>query len=111
MYSNEQCHPAKIYQACACTKPCMFLPDDRANARTSKKSLICEMHCGVYTIIYNVTNITEVKVNMQQQFDEGVDSWKSVMFLYNSALKEVSTKLEILNDEKRTDMNHPYKIW
>ena len=53
MYSNEQCHPAKIYQACACTKPCMFLPDDRANARTSKKSLICEMHCGVYTIIYN----------------------------------------------------------
>ena len=57
------------------------------------------MHCGVYTIIYNVTNITEVKVNMQQQFDEGVDSWKSVMFLYNSALKEVSTKLEILNDE------------
>ena len=51
------------------------------------------MHCGVYTIIYNVTNITEVKVNMQQQFDEGVDSWKSVMFLYNSALKEVSTKL------------------
>ena len=33
------------------------------------------------------------------QIDEGVDSWKSVMFLYNSALKEVGTKLEILNDE------------
>lgn len=30
---------------------------------------------------------------------EGVDSWKTVMFLYNSALKEVGTKLEILNDE------------
>ncbi len=30
---------------------------------------------------------------------EDVDSWKSVMFLYNSALKEVGTKLEILNDE------------
>lgn len=29
----------------------------------------------------------------------GVDSWKTVMFLYNSALKEVGTKLEILNDE------------
>jgi putative GTP pyrophosphokinase len=28
-----------------------------------------------------------------------VDSWETVMFLYNSALKEVSTKLEILNDE------------
>ena len=30
---------------------------------------------------------------------EDVDSWKTVMFLYKSALKEVGTKLEILNDE------------
>ena len=30
---------------------------------------------------------------------EDVDSWKTIMFLYNSALKEISTKLEILNDE------------
>ena len=30
---------------------------------------------------------------------EDVDSWKTIMFLYNSALKEVWTKLEILNDE------------
>lgn len=33
-------------------------------------------------------------------FDD-VDSWTTVMFLYNSALKEVGTKLEILNDEFR----------
>ncbi|MBE5895105.1 MAG: GTP pyrophosphokinase family protein [Lachnospiraceae bacterium] len=30
---------------------------------------------------------------------EEVDKWKEVMFVYNSALKEVGTKLEILNDE------------
>ncbi len=30
---------------------------------------------------------------------EDIDSWQAVMFLYNSALKEVGTKLEILNDE------------
>ena len=30
---------------------------------------------------------------------EDVDSWKTIMFLYQSALKEVGTKLEILNDE------------
>ena len=30
---------------------------------------------------------------------EDVDSWKTVMFLYTSALKEVGTKLEILNDD------------
>lgn len=33
------------------------------------------------------------------EINEGIDSWETVMFLYNSALKEVSTKLEILNDE------------
>lgn len=30
---------------------------------------------------------------------EDVDSWKTIMFLYNAALKEVETKLEILNEE------------
>lgn len=30
---------------------------------------------------------------------EDVDSFKTIMFLYQSALKEVGTKLEILNDE------------
>ncbi len=30
---------------------------------------------------------------------EDADSWKTIMFLYNSALKEVGTKLEILNGE------------
>ena len=30
---------------------------------------------------------------------EDVDSWETMMFLYRSALKEVATKLEILNDE------------
>lgn len=30
---------------------------------------------------------------------EDIDSWKTVMFLYTSAIKEIGTKLEILNDE------------
>ena len=32
-------------------------------------------------------------------YNEDIDSWETLMFLYNSALKEVGTKLEILNDE------------
>ena len=28
-----------------------------------------------------------------------IDSWKEVQLVYNSALKEIGTKLEILNDE------------
>ena len=35
----------------------------------------------------------------QDYLAEGVDSWNSFMLLYNSALKEMSTKVEILNDE------------
>lgn len=34
-----------------------------------------------------------------QIMSEDVDSWETLMFLYNSALKEVGTKLDILNDE------------
>ena len=33
------------------------------------------------------------------EFGEDVDSWQTVTFLYNAAVKEVMTKLEILNDE------------
>ena len=38
---------------------------------------------------------------MEETLDlyEDIDSWRTAMFLYNSALKEVGTKLEILNDE------------
>lgn len=35
----------------------------------------------------------------QSIFNEGIESWETLMFLYNSALKEVVTKLDILNDE------------
>ena len=38
-------------------------------------------------------------MDFAQKFNEGVNSWETVIFLYNSALKEVGTKLEILNDE------------
>ena len=31
--------------------------------------------------------------------DGDIDSWKEVLLIYNSALKQISTKLEILNDE------------
>ena len=34
-----------------------------------------------------------------EKLDESIDSWETLMFLYNSALKEVQTKVEILNDE------------
>lgn len=38
---------------------------------------------------------------MELKMDKGngVDSWKEVMLIYNSALKQIETKLEILNDE------------
>ena len=40
------------------------------------------------------TNMEKEKMNY-----EGVDSWETIILLYNSALKEIGTKLAILNDE------------
>ena len=37
-------------------------------------------------------------MNIPTSFNQ-VDQWKSVMFLYDSALKEINTKIEILNNE------------
>ncbi len=37
----------------------------------------------------------ELKVNG----DDGIDSWKEVNLIYNAALKQMETKMEILNDE------------
>ena len=31
--------------------------------------------------------------------DNGIDSWKEVNLIYNAALRQVETKIEILNDE------------
>lgn len=38
-------------------------------------------------------------MNKMIKTQQEADSWKTAMFLYNAALKEVGTKLEILNDE------------
>lgn len=40
-------------------------------------------------------NLVEEIQNMQ----DDADSWKTIMFLYNAALKEIETKISILNDE------------
>lgn len=38
-------------------------------------------------------------MNMPDLDYESIDSWETLIFLYNSALKEVGTKIEILSDE------------
>lgn len=38
-------------------------------------------------------------MEFRPEMGNGVDSWKEVNLVYNSALREISTKLEILNDE------------
>ena len=37
-------------------------------------------------------------MNIPKSYDQ-VDQWKSVMFLYKSALSAINTKIEILNNE------------
>ena len=38
-------------------------------------------------------------MELKVERDSDVDNWKEVILIYNSALKQISTKLEILNDE------------
>ena len=38
-------------------------------------------------------------MDIRLERDADIDSWKEVQLVYNSALKQISTKLEILNDE------------
>ena len=41
----------------------------------------------------------EPKMEYKLNENSEVDSWKELMLIYSSALKEIGTKLEILNDE------------
>ncbi len=40
-----------------------------------------------------------MEVVIDRDRDGDIDSWKEVQLIYNSALKQIATKLEILNDE------------
>lgn len=40
-----------------------------------------------------------VHMELRVDNDDGIDSWKEVNLVYNAALKQVETKIEILNDE------------
>ena len=39
------------------------------------------------------------EMELRMERDSDVDNWKEVILIYNSALKQIATKLEILNDE------------
>lgn len=41
----------------------------------------------------------EKKTESEGYIGEGIDSWNSVILTYNAALKQMETKIEILNDE------------
>ena len=38
-------------------------------------------------------------MDVREYRDDGIDSWEEVNLIYNAALKQVQTKMEILNDE------------
>lgn len=40
-----------------------------------------------------------VSMELREGNGEGIDSWKEVTLIYNAALKMITTKMEILNDE------------
>ena len=61
--------------------------------------------CGKENLIdreYSKNSYVElegVHMELRVDNDDGIDSWKEVILVYNAALKQVETKIEILNDE------------
>ena len=57
------------------------------------------------TLCYTYTNDTReipikgVHMELRVLNGNGIDSWKEVNLIYNAALKQIETKMEILNDE------------
>ncbi len=56
------------------------------------------MGCPCLTDSDRLPREGECGMNIPKSFDQ-VDQWKSVIFLYDSALREINTKIEILNNE------------
>ncbi len=50
---------------------------------------------------YNLSYRKALKADMDLKVShgEGIDSWREVTLVYNAALKQIETKMEILNDE------------
>ena len=48
---------------------------------------------------HSYVKLEGVHMELRADNGEGVDSWKEVNLIYNAALKQVETKIEILNDE------------
>ncbi len=56
------------------------------------------MGCPCLTDSDRLPREGECGMNIPKSFDQ-VDQWKSIIFLYDSALREINTKIEILNNE------------
>ncbi len=58
----------------------------------------CEFLCYTDTKVLCDKQIEGVSMEFQTS-NEGIDSWKEVTLVYNAALRQIETKMEILNDE------------
>jgi len=63
-----------------------------------KNTHLCRNLCYNDNIL---KKLDEKGVAMEAKFDrgDGIDSWNEVTLIYNAALRQVETKIEILNDE------------
>ncbi len=56
---------------------------------------LCYTDCVVIDKYY----VKGVKMELKLERGDGIDSWKEVTLIYNAALRQIETKMEILNDE------------
>ena len=86
---------------------------ERVGNRLPDPAVIFLILTGIVILVSAPVSYTHLDVYKRQgmtnipKADDQVDQWRSVMFLYDSALKKVNTKIEILNNEfaNRYDYN------
>lgn len=80
----------------------MRVPYDKSTKNIKKiknACIFCTKHKKCVTIRYGNNNEMRLEMEYKVNINSDVDSWTEVILVYNSALKEIGTKLEILNDE------------
>ncbi len=53
----------------------------------------------VWVYVWEGYDVKGVEMEVKLERGDGIDSWKEVTLIYNAALRQIETKMEILNDE------------
>ena len=77
---------------------CSFLWYNELNLNEIQDGGLCDP--VFYRRVYGIEGQNEGEtMELKADNGEGIDSWREVTLIYNAALRQIETRMEILNDE------------